>query len=68
MAKKQELDIHIAHDGTVTLNVLSEKGKTCLDLTQDLEESLGVVLARETKPAFYEQEERESVKIQGETG
>lgn len=66
MTKKQELDIQIAHDGTVTINVLGEKGKSCLDLTRDLEESLGVVLNRETKSSFYEQEEPESVKIRGE--
>ena len=66
MSKKQELDIQIAHDGTVTINVLGAKGKSCLDLTHDLEESLGVVLNRETKSSFYEQEEPATVKIQGE--
>ena len=66
MPKKQELDIQIAHDGTVTINVLDGKGKTCLDLTRDLEESLGVVLNRETKASFYEQEDSEAVRIQGE--
>jgi hypothetical protein len=65
MPKKQELDIQIARDGTVTVNVLDGKGKSCLDLTKDLEESLGVVLDREVKPSFYEQEEPETVRIQG---
>jgi len=65
MAGKQELDIQIAHDGTVTINVLNGKGKSCLDLTRDLEESLGSVLARETKASFYEQEETKQVKTQG---
>jgi quercetin dioxygenase-like cupin family protein len=63
MSKKQELDIHIAHDGTVTINVLDGKGKSCLDATRDLEESLGAVLQRETKASFYEETDRESVKI-----
>jgi len=66
MSKKQELDIQIAHDGTVTINVIDGKGKSCLDLTQDLEESLGIVLDRETKASFYDQEETESIRIQGE--
>lgn len=66
MAGKQELDIQIAHDGTVTINVIDGKGKSCLDLTRGLEESLGVVLDRETKASFYEQEESQTVKIQGE--
>jgi hypothetical protein len=66
MSKKQELDIQIAPDGAVTINVLGVKGKTCLDLTRDLEESLGAVLDRETKTSFYEQEEAEAVRIRGE--
>jgi hypothetical protein len=66
MSNKHELDIQIAHDGTVTINVLGTKGKSCLDLTRDLEESLGAVLDRETKPSFYEQEEMEAVRIRGE--
>ena len=67
MSKKQELDIQIAYDGTVTINVMDGKGKSCLDLTRDLEESLGVVLDRETKASFYEQEEPEAVKIREES-
>jgi hypothetical protein len=66
VSKKQEMEIQIAHDGTVTVNVLNAKGKSCLDLTRELEESLGVVLNRETKSSFYEQEEPENVLIQGE--
>ncbi len=66
MPKKQELDIQISNDGTVTINVLDGKGKSCLDLTKELEESLGVVLNRETKSSFYENETPEAVKIQGE--
>jgi hypothetical protein len=65
MSEKQELDIQIAGDGTVTINVVGGKGKTCLDLTKDLEESLGVVLDRETKASFYE-EDTGSVKIHSE--
>jgi len=67
VSKKQELDIQIAYDGTVTINVMDGKGKSCLDLTRDLEESLGVVLDRETKASFYEQEEPEAVKIREES-
>ena len=67
MSKKQELDIQIAYDGTVTINVMDGKGKSCLDLTRDLEESLGSVLDRQAKASFYEQEETEAVKIRGES-
>jgi hypothetical protein len=66
MSKKQELDIQISHDGTVTVSVIGAKGKSCLDLTKDLEESLGVVLDREMTSSFYEQEESGTVQIRGE--
>jgi hypothetical protein len=66
VSNKHELDIQIAHDGKVTINVIGAKGKSCLDLTRDLEESLGAVLDRETKSSFYEKEETEAVQIRGE--
>ena len=68
MAEKQELDIAIAADGTVAINVQGAKGKGCLDLTRELEESLGVVLDREIKAVFYEEEGAGAVIIQGERG
>jgi hypothetical protein len=68
MAKKQELEIQIAQDGTVRINVHGAKGTSCLDLTKELEDSLGVVVNREKKASFYEQEDQNKVKIQGETG
>jgi hypothetical protein len=67
MSTKQDMDIQIAYDGTVTINVLGGKGKSCLDLTRNLEESLGFVLARETKASFYEQEDSGAVKVRGES-
>ena len=54
MPKKNELLICIARDGTVTINVDGIKGKSCLDLTKDLENSLGCVSEREKKASFYE--------------
>ncbi len=66
MAQKQELDIQIANDGTVTINVQGAKGSSCLDLTKDLEESLGLVVDREKKSSFYEQDDKEHVRIHGD--
>lgn len=56
MAKKDELEISITAEGDVSINVIGAKGKKCLDLTKDLEEILGIVTERETKPQFYEQD------------
>jgi hypothetical protein len=61
--KKQELDIEISSDGTVTINVQGAKGSSCLDLTKDIEESLGLVLEREKKSSFYEKDEQENIMI-----
>lgn len=56
MTNKQELDISIDSEGNVSINVIGTKGKKCLELTKDLEEALGIVINRETKPQFYESE------------
>jgi hypothetical protein len=66
MAKKQEMEIVIAHDGTVTIDVYGIKGSSCLDLTKGIEESLGIMLNREKKSSFYEQEDFNRVNIKGE--
>ena len=66
MAEKQELEIQIAADGTVTIDVQGMKGSSCLDLTKDIEEALGLVLDREKKSSFYEQEDQSKIRIQGE--
>jgi hypothetical protein len=56
MSEKQELEIAISDTGEVTINVLGSKGKKCIDMTKELEDSLGVVTNFEKKPEFYEQE------------
>ena len=57
MPNREELEISISNTGEVTINVLGHKGKTCLDMTKDLEESLGIIKCLEKKPEFYQQEE-----------
>jgi hypothetical protein len=68
MMKKQELDIEISSDGNVTINVQGAKGTSCLDLTKDLEESLGFVMERETKASFYEEDEHEDSTLRQAQG
>ena len=51
----QEIEVIIEKDGTVRVEVRGVKGKSCLDLTQGLEEALGgIVLDREMRPEFLE--------------
>jgi hypothetical protein len=67
MARKNELLILISQDGTVTVEVDGVRGASCLDLTGELEESLGLVRERERKPAFYEGEEGRVLAAAGES-
>jgi hypothetical protein len=64
--QKQELNIEISSDGIVTVNVKGAKGSSCLDLTKDLEESLGIVIEREKKSSFYETDELKKIYVKGE--
>ena len=57
MSKKEELEISISNTGEVTINVIGAKVKACIDMTKDLEESLGIIKSFEKKSEFYQQEE-----------
>lgn len=57
MSKKEELEISISNTGEVTINVIGAKGKSCIDMTKDFEESLGIIKSFEKKSEFYQQEE-----------
>ena len=49
MAVKQELEIHISETGDISINVLGAKGKSCIDMTKELETALGTVVQRDFK-------------------
>ena len=66
MSGKQELEITISSDGEVSINVHGAKGSSCLDLTKEIEESIGVVTEREKKSSFYENNDAERVRIASE--
>lgn len=66
MSGKQELEITISNDGEVSINVHGAKGSSCLDLTKEIEESIGVVTEREKKSSFYESNDAERVRITSE--
>ncbi|MCL1817635.1 MAG: DUF2997 domain-containing protein [Spirochaetaceae bacterium] len=53
MAHKNELLVVISREGEVSLEVDGVTGPSCLDVTKDIEESLGRVTAREKKAAFH---------------
>ena len=56
MAERKELEITIAPDGTVSVQVKCIKGASCVDETKFLEEALGgKVESRELTSEYYEQ-------------
>jgi hypothetical protein len=63
MPKKEELEISISNTGEVTINVIGAKGKSCVDMTKDLEESLGIIKSFEKKTEFYQQDETADTSI-----
>ena len=65
MADKQELEISISNTGEVTVNVIGAKGKSCMNMTKELEESLGIITSLEKKSEFYQQNQTESTTLYG---
>jgi hypothetical protein len=48
----QEIEVIIAGDGKVELEVKGVRGKQCLHLTREIETGLGALINRKTKPEF----------------
>jgi len=67
-ARKTEIAFRIGPDGSVTFDVRGVKGPDCLALTKELEEELGVVVARSNTAEFYEEEAAESEVVAVEEG
>ena len=53
VSAKQELEIRIAADGSVHIEVIGGDGQSCVPMTRALEESLGAVVERELKSEYY---------------
>ena len=65
MPNRQEIEISISATGEVQLKVLGAPGTSCLELTKDLEESLGVVIAREKTSEYYSEGAIGSINLEG---
>jgi len=53
MANKDELEITIDKEGNVQIKVIGGDGSSCVDLTKDLEEALGLVVDRRLTEEYY---------------
>ncbi|MDC7220334.1 MAG: DUF2997 domain-containing protein [Spirochaetales bacterium] len=56
MAEKQEMEITIGKDGQVQIHVQGVDGKSCMELTKDLEDALGLVTTREKTGDYFKEE------------
>jgi acylphosphatase len=63
MAEKQEMEITIGKDGEVQIHVQGVDGKSCMELTKDLEEALGVVTTREKTGDYFKKEKVQENRI-----
>lgn len=61
----EEMEITIDKEGRITVKVHGTSGTSCLTLTRDLENAVGVVEQREHTAEFYEpaEESREFQRI-----
>lgn len=51
---KEQIEITVAADGQVQLHVKGVKGKSCVDLTREIEQKLGQVVERRETAEYYE--------------
>jgi len=63
VAEKQEMEITIGRDGKVEIHVQGVDGKSCMDLTKELEEALGVVTSREKTGEYFKEDSGQTVRI-----
>ncbi len=63
MAVKQEIEFTINPDGSVGIAVKGAKGKKCTEITQEIEEALGIVKNRTYTSEYYQQEEETHTTI-----
>ncbi|MEW6280027.1 MAG: DUF2997 domain-containing protein [Candidatus Eremiobacterota bacterium] len=64
MAKKRELEITIAPDGTVQVHVSGMPGKQCLKVKEILEEIVGPLQSQRLTAEYYEPEEQARIKLE----
>jgi hypothetical protein len=51
----QQVTINISADGEVKVEASCVVGKSCVDLTRDIENAIGTAVADKKKPEFYQQ-------------
>ena len=63
----ERIIFRINQDGNVTEEVQGVTNDTCIDITKEIEETLGKVNARELKPEYYQKQNVALHEHQNET-
>ena len=63
----QRIIFRITQDGTVTEEVQGVTDGTCIGITKEIEETLGIVNSRELKPEYYQKQNVSLHQHQNET-
>ena len=63
MAKKRELEITIAPDGTIEVHVSGFPGKQCLKVKEMLEEVVGPLQSQRFTSEYYEPETEKHISL-----
>ena len=63
----ERIIFRINQDGNVTEEVQGVTNDTCIDITKEIEETLGKVNARELKPEYYQKQNVTLQQHQNET-
>lgn len=64
MARRRELEIAIAPDGTLSVHVKGMPGKQCLKIKELLEKSIGALQSQRLTAEYYEPEEAARISLE----
>lgn len=67
-AARQEIEVTISPDGSVSLRPKGAKGADCVELTRALEEAVGEVERRELTAEYYERGVGIDAHVRGRSG
>ena len=64
---KTELDIIIDENGEIHMDIKGTKGKTCIEIAEEIAQILGRIKTKKPKPEYYEDEVSIKKQIDTET-
>lgn len=68
MARRRELEVTIAPDGTVQVHISGMPGKQCLQIKEILEQTIGPLQSQRLTSEYYEPEEPGRISVERRPG